>query len=299
MQRGEGTPAYYVFDLLELERQPVSTSRWSGAASGWKAAVAGNPVVRVSTGFADGAALLAAVRAQDLEGVVAKRHGSVYRPGRRSTDWLKVKTRQDGEFLILGWTRGEGSREALGALVLGERGPGGLGWVGNVGSGLDERTIAVLLDRLRPSPSSAAAVTGAEDAEDAGAGGDVGEAGAALPGGVRRAHPGRAPARTGVPGAARRRAGRRGARPRAPLPRDPDQPGQGVLPRRGHHQGRRVRVLRDDRAGGRAPPERPAVHDAALSRRHQRQALLPEGRAQPHARVGAHATPTRTSATSS
>jgi bifunctional non-homologous end joining protein LigD len=103
----------------------------------------------VSTGFADGAALLAAVRAQDLEGVVAKRHGSVYRPGRRSTDWLKVKTRQDGEFLILGWTRGEGSREALGALVLGERGPDGLGWVGNVGSGLDERTIAILLDRLK------------------------------------------------------------------------------------------------------------------------------------------------------
>ena len=59
---------------------------------------------------------------QHLEGVVAKRHGSPYRPGRRSRDWVKVKTATHGEFLIAGFTRGAGSRAALGALVLAEQG---------------------------------------------------------------------------------------------------------------------------------------------------------------------------------
>ena len=151
MQRGEGSPAYYVFDLLELERQAVTAEPLEQRRARLEELlVEGNPVVRLSRGFEDGKALLEAVRAQDLEGVVAKRLGSPYRPGRRTMDWQKVKTRQDAEFLILGWTRGEGSREALGALVLGENADGGLRWVGNVGSGLDERSIGVLLRRMQP-----------------------------------------------------------------------------------------------------------------------------------------------------
>jgi len=151
MQRGEGSPAYYLFDLLELERrplidQPLEQRREQLA----ELLVEGNPLVRLSAGFEDGAALLKAVVAQNLEGVVAKRLGSPYRPGRRTADWVKVKTRQDGEFLVLGWTAGQGSREALGALVLGEGDGDTLAWVGNVGSGLDERSIGELLRRMEP-----------------------------------------------------------------------------------------------------------------------------------------------------
>ena len=51
---------------------------------------------------------------------------------------------------MLGWTAGQGSREALGALVLGEGEGDDLAWVGNVGSGLDERSIADLLRRMEP-----------------------------------------------------------------------------------------------------------------------------------------------------
>jgi bifunctional non-homologous end joining protein LigD len=155
MQRGEGSPAYYLFDLLELERAPVIDEPLERRRELLEQLlVEGNPLVRLSTGFADGKALLDAVLAQDMEGVVAKRLGSTYRPGRRSGDWVKVKTRQDGEFRILGWTRGQGSREAMGALVLGEGDGADLRWIGNVGSGLDERTIAGLLPRLEASKVS-------------------------------------------------------------------------------------------------------------------------------------------------
>jgi len=149
MQRGEGSPAYYVFDLLELERRPLVGLPLEQRREQLESLlIEGNPLVRLSRSFDDGPALLDAVVAQDMEGVIAKRRGSTYRPGRRTGDWVKVKTRQDGEFLILGWTPGRGAREALGSLVLGERGDEGITWAGNVGSGLDERSIADLLRRM-------------------------------------------------------------------------------------------------------------------------------------------------------
>lgn len=50
------------------------------------------PAVLRSQTFADGAALLAACEARQLEGIVAKRNGSRYEPGRRSDAWLKIRT---------------------------------------------------------------------------------------------------------------------------------------------------------------------------------------------------------------
>jgi bifunctional non-homologous end joining protein LigD len=149
VQRGEGTPVYYVFDLLELERRPLTELPLEERKRMLQELlIEGNGTVRLSAGFADGHALLDAITAQGLEGVIAKRLASPYRPGKRTQDWLKLKTRDDGEFLIAGWTAGLGSREQLGALVLAEQGEDGLRWVGNVGSGLDERAIAVLLRDL-------------------------------------------------------------------------------------------------------------------------------------------------------
>jgi len=151
MQRGEGSPAYYLFDLLELERRSLTGQPLEHRREQLEALlVEGNPLVRLSSAFEQGEALLAAVRRQDLEGVVAKRLGSIYRPGRRSADWVKVKTRQDGEFLIAGWTPGTGSREPLGALLLAEQGDEGLRFAGAVGSGLDRRVIDRLLRLLEP-----------------------------------------------------------------------------------------------------------------------------------------------------
>ena len=176
MQRGEGSPAYYLFDLLELERQPLIDQPLEQRREQLaELLVEGNPLVRLSAGFEDGAALLQAVVAQNLEGVVAKRLGSPYRPGRRTADWVKVKTRQDGEFLVLGWTAGQGSREALGALVLGE-GEGnapGLGRQRRQRPGRAQHRRAAAPDGAAAC-GQAAARSGAEDAQDAGPAGDAG-----------------------------------------------------------------------------------------------------------------------------
>jgi bifunctional non-homologous end joining protein LigD len=68
----------------------------------------------------EGAALLAATRDQQLEGVVAKRLGSTYRPGRRTHDWLKVRNTRSQELVIGGWMPGEGGRSGrMGSLLVG------------------------------------------------------------------------------------------------------------------------------------------------------------------------------------
>jgi bifunctional non-homologous end joining protein LigD len=91
--------------------------------------------------------LYAAALENGFEGIVAKRLDSPYREGRRSRDWLKLKSAQSAEFLIGGYTRGNGAREPLGALLLGYREGKALRYAGHVGSGLDEATIAMLLER--------------------------------------------------------------------------------------------------------------------------------------------------------
>src|SRR5213076_1279478 len=78
---------------------------------------------------------------------MAKRLDSPYQAGRRSRAWLKIKAAQSAEFLIGGYTRGQGAREPLGALLLGYWEGKSLRYAGHVGSGLDDEVIGVLLKR--------------------------------------------------------------------------------------------------------------------------------------------------------
>lgn len=101
--------------------------------------------------FDDGAALLATTREQGLEGVVAKRRASTYQPGRRSTDWVKTKHVRRQSAVVGGWRAGEGGRAGqVGALLLGVPSPEGLDYVGKVGTGFTDRTLALLAQLLAP-----------------------------------------------------------------------------------------------------------------------------------------------------
>ncbi|HST24888.1 MAG TPA: non-homologous end-joining DNA ligase, partial [Gaiellaceae bacterium] len=150
MQQGKGRLVYFVFDVLEIEGRPALdrplTERRELLAGLLDAR---SNTVHLSETFDDGEALLDAARAQGLEGVMAKRAGSVYEQ-RRSRNWVKVKVRPEQEFVVAGYTKGQGRRARLGALVLAVQDRGGLRWVGNVGTGFTERTLDELLARLKP-----------------------------------------------------------------------------------------------------------------------------------------------------
>jgi bifunctional non-homologous end joining protein LigD len=110
----------------------------------------------------DGAALWEVVRKRDLEGIVAKRLGSVYRPGRRSRDWIKVRNRLGQELVIGGWMPGRGTRGGrVGSLLVGhfdatpaEAARLGreqrLVYAGGVGTGFTQEMLARLTALLAP-----------------------------------------------------------------------------------------------------------------------------------------------------
>ncbi|WUH97283.1 non-homologous end-joining DNA ligase [Spirillospora sp. NBC_00431] len=96
--------------------------------------------------------LLAFTREQHLEGLLAKRLTSPYRPGRRVDFWRKVKNFMTREVIVCGWKPGKGRREGgVGSLLLGEYDDkGGLGFVGHVGTGFSDRALDELYETLWP-----------------------------------------------------------------------------------------------------------------------------------------------------
>jgi bifunctional non-homologous end joining protein LigD len=151
MQQGRGRLVYYVFDALEIDGEPLIELPLLERRQRLERLLdERSQAVRPTGEFDDGQALLEAAQKQGLEGVMAKRRSSQYEPGRRSRNWQKVKVRPEQEFVIVGYTKGQGRRAKLGSLVVAVRERGGLRWVGNVGTGFTERTLDELLRRLRP-----------------------------------------------------------------------------------------------------------------------------------------------------
>jgi bifunctional non-homologous end joining protein LigD len=98
-----------------------------------------------------GKALFQLAKDRGLEGIIAKRKGSTYQPGRRSPDWLKIKARPQQEFVVCGFTEGKGSRlKTFGALLLGGYRGGKLRYFGHSGSGFSEKGLQETMERLRP-----------------------------------------------------------------------------------------------------------------------------------------------------
>ncbi len=93
----------------------------------------------------DGEALLAATDEQGLEGVMAKRLGSTYVPGKRSPNWRKIKNRRRVDVVIGGFTTGDGNRAStFGSLLVGRWQDDTLVFAGGVGTGFDQRTLESL-----------------------------------------------------------------------------------------------------------------------------------------------------------
>ena len=89
--------------------------------------------------------------AQGLEGVMAKRKDSPYKPGIRSGMWLKIKAQKSCDCVIAGYTPGRGARSpAFGALLLGLYENGQLVPVGRVGTGFSTRLLVELMERFAP-----------------------------------------------------------------------------------------------------------------------------------------------------
>jgi bifunctional non-homologous end joining protein LigD len=145
-----------LFDVLHLDGRSTLGDTYDERRRQLEGLGLGGVAWALTPSFVDvpGDAVLRTAVEIGMEGVVAKRRTSTYRPGIRSNEWVKVKAEHTQEAVIGGWTEGKGNRQAtFGALLLGIPSPsakGKLTFIGKVGTGFTDDARTTLLDDLRP-----------------------------------------------------------------------------------------------------------------------------------------------------
>ena len=155
---------YVVFDVLKVDGRSTISLPYVRRREVLEGVLESGSHWQVSRPAGGGADLLEASRRMGIEGIVAKRLDSPYRPGQRSPDWIKIKNMLTQEVVLGGYTVGEGRRSStFGSLLLGLPVPDGLTYVGAVGTGFDDAALSELSGRLRrldhPESRSSAAST--------------------------------------------------------------------------------------------------------------------------------------------
>ncbi len=148
--------SYVVFDLLHdgepLVDHPIEERRARLAGLDLPA-----PCAPVQVVPGDGLALWEFVEVRGLEGMVAKRAASPYRPGARSPDWRKMANRHLVRAVVGGYLPGDRGRSAtFGSLLLGLWDGDRLRWIGAVGSGFDDATLRAVRGALDEMAADAA-----------------------------------------------------------------------------------------------------------------------------------------------
>ena len=144
-----------VFDLLH-DKEPLIGLPYEVRREKLEALGLPPPIIVPEPTEASGRVLFEAVKEKGVEGIVAKRLGSTYLPGRRSGDWRKVSVRHRLRAVVGGYVPGEGGRAAtFGSVLVGLYEGSELRWIGAVGSGFDEAALVAFRPALaeleRPS----------------------------------------------------------------------------------------------------------------------------------------------------
>ena len=151
VQRHERAGALYLFDVLQIDGHDTIGLPYEDRRRLLDQLVEpGDHWMVPSHRIGGGADLLAATGEQGLEGIMAKRLGSAYTPGKRSPNWRKIKHRRRVDVVIGGFTAGDGNRHgSFGSLLVGRHVDQHLVFAGGVGTGFDSATLARLTDLLR------------------------------------------------------------------------------------------------------------------------------------------------------
>jgi bifunctional non-homologous end joining protein LigD len=143
---------FYVFDVLEVNGHDVTHLPYLERRETLDTLGIDAELVQVPPFWADvdGQTMLDTARENGLEGVLAKKIDSAYRPGRRSPAWIKTPLRSNTEVVVGGWVPGTGTASGgIGSLLLGAHNANGdLVYIGHVGTGFTAATRRELLTKL-------------------------------------------------------------------------------------------------------------------------------------------------------
>jgi bifunctional non-homologous end joining protein LigD len=143
---------YYVFDCLSYRGKSImSLPLIERKKIAQKVIPAQSTILKYSDHVrGSGIEFFAKAVSMDLEGVIAKRANSLYIPGRRTQDWLKIKNHNTQEAIIAGYTAPRGSRPYFGALILAIKSDGKLRYIGHTGTGFTEELLKEVYQVLQP-----------------------------------------------------------------------------------------------------------------------------------------------------
>lgn len=153
---------YIIFDLLYLGGDTLTLTLAERRQRLLELNLAGPAWQTPAHQIGGGQAMLTATRKLGLEGIIAKRLDSIYLPGKRTNNWLKIKNQLRQELVIGGWQPGKGARlNNIGALLVGyynmtpeqaaAKGmPQQLRYAGKVGTGFTVEMLSKLAELLAP-----------------------------------------------------------------------------------------------------------------------------------------------------
>jgi bifunctional non-homologous end joining protein LigD len=146
----DGELLYYLFDILWLEGKDLMALPLLERREVLKSVMPAEGIIRMSEAVdASGLEFFNAAKEMGLEGIIAKKAASIYRPGDRTNDWLKIKANKRQEMVIGGYTINDDTSKLFSALLVGVYEGDHLVYTGKVGTGFNTKTQQEMMKQFK------------------------------------------------------------------------------------------------------------------------------------------------------
>ncbi|HWA33674.1 MAG TPA: non-homologous end-joining DNA ligase, partial [Cyclobacteriaceae bacterium] len=147
----DGALIYYVFDILWYDGRDLTGLPLLERRKILKSVVPPDGIIRLSETFdSSGTEFFEIAKNMGMEGIIAKKADSLYHPGARTNDWLKIKSNKRQEVVIGGFTNNDDSDKIFSALLVGVFNDGKLVYTGKIGTGFNQATQASMMKQFKP-----------------------------------------------------------------------------------------------------------------------------------------------------
>lgn len=161
---GKFPATYIIFDILEKDGEELFDIPLIERKRILKSSVKEGEFTVLSVFVEEaGVAYYRVALEKGLEGIMAKKKQSSYEPGKRSSNWLKIKQIKTCDCVIFGYTEGKGNRETtFGSLILGLYSAAGPVFIGKVGTGFSQGDMEKIKMSLDKNKVEDATLTGVD-----------------------------------------------------------------------------------------------------------------------------------------
>ena len=147
----DGILIYYVFDILWYEGKSLLELALDQRRKILRSVLPASDIIKLSENFeTNGFEFFKLAQEMSLEGIMAKKSDSQYLPGKRSKDWLKIKTQQRQEVVIGGFTKNENTTKLFSSLLVGVFENKDLVFTGKIGTGFTQKLQQKLMKKFEP-----------------------------------------------------------------------------------------------------------------------------------------------------